>query len=133
MTVLIVDGDTPTRKRLQRLLNTEGAETNTASNINDGLLRARDWQPAVIVVSPRFSHYRSNGIAAIGDFRRASPRSEVIVLVDEFDQSDAQRALASGAFGYLKAGDDVALQQIVVGARLQIPTSFWAVTSSLLH
>lgn len=49
-TVLVIDDDRDIRETLQEILETEGYEVKTARNGADGLARARELRPALILL-----------------------------------------------------------------------------------
>jgi DNA-binding NarL/FixJ family response regulator len=90
----------------------------TAATIGDGLLRASEWQPSVILCDVYFDDGGRTGIDAIPDFRTACPRATIVIFTAAFREEDAMRALGLGAAAYLEKGDLRRLKKHLLAARL---------------
>jgi ActR/RegA family two-component response regulator len=127
MTVLIVDDDEVYLRSVKRRLK---GVVQCENSIERGLRKAREWQPAVIVLDVHFKEEQLLGLDYIREFMAASPRAQVIVTSAIYDEKDAVAALELGAFSYAEKGDVAALRGLAEVARTRVGNVFVPVVSS---
>ncbi|MBN9517316.1 response regulator [bacterium] len=99
--VLIVDDSQPNAELLEAHLDGSGFDTRIASNGEDALVAAREWQPDVIlldVMMPRLSGFE------VCERLRADPATHGVgvLMVTALDQpSDVDRAVAVGTDDFI--------------------------------
>jgi two-component system response regulator NreC len=101
ITVVLVDDHAVVRGALRALLEGQAdlAVVGEAADIAGGRAAVAEKQPQVLVLDVNLP----DGLAvdAVSELRKASPRTEIVLLTMERDLSLARRALEAGAKGYL--------------------------------
>lgn len=111
MTALILDDDPVTRRTLIRRLP---FETRAAAYVEEALVLAHKWLPAVILVDVNLGPGIS-GLDAIELLRDVSPASQIIVMSGLESVADRDVALAMGA-RYVAKKDPVLLGGVALAA-----------------
>jgi len=100
-------------------------EPHEASNLDDGIERAREIQPEVLLLDVRFEGPWRTGIDAIGDFRQVAPSCQIIVMTALPNAYDEALATAAGAVAYV-AKDVASVSLLTLAARGSSSTSIRA-------
>jgi len=100
MRILVVDDEANLRRMLRALLTEEGWAVEEAASAEQGLLRAREAQPDVILLDLVLPG--RSGLDALPDFQEVSPGTPVVMMSGEANLSDAVRATREGAFHFLE-------------------------------
>lgn len=130
MPTLIVDDDRNVRIELQKAVD---GESYPASCVEEGLVLAQLYQPAVILLDVLYRGRERTGIDEIERFRRASPRSQIIVMTGQYFEDDEDRAKAAGAFAYFEKGGKLSvLRGLMLAARRLAPPRLVPLPSALL-
>ena len=109
-TVLLVDDHALFRAGLRSRLEQESdiVVVGEAATAEDAVVKARALQPALVVLDLVLP--RRSGTEAIGDLKKVSPDSNVIVVSSQTSPSAVRAALSAGAAGYVpKRAADVEL------------------------
>ncbi|MBV9120182.1 MAG: response regulator transcription factor [Chloroflexi bacterium] len=96
--VLVVDDEANIRNSVSRGLQAQGYVVETAVDGEDGVLKARTWDPDVVLMD--LAMPRKNGLSAIEEIRRWSTLP-IIVLSVMGEEVEKVRALDAGADDYL--------------------------------
>ena len=76
--ILIVDDEFLIRYTLEEGLRDRGHETQSAENVEEGLLKARKFHPDVVLLDNLLEH--SVGMDEIATFKAADPQIQVILM-----------------------------------------------------
>jgi two-component system, NtrC family, response regulator AtoC len=99
MTVLIIDDEQGLRHTVSLILGEEGFRTHTASDGEDGLARAIELKPDIILCDVRMP--RLGGIEFLERYRAAGGTALVIVMTAYGSMEIAIEAMKKGAYDYL--------------------------------
>jgi CheY-like chemotaxis protein len=98
--ILIVDRNLSTLTSLDSLLTREGYRVTTCSSSAEAL-KAVAGQKLDLVIAGRAGPER-NGAALVSRFKRVSPSTNVLLLMESNDDSVVTDAIAAGADGLLR-------------------------------
>ena len=110
MTTLIVDDDINIKAKLQRFIP---GETRWSSNLAEGLIEAGNWLPSTILLDVYFRWSLQTGIDMLPMFKKASPKSHIIIITSCFVPELEWVSLRNGAFAFHEKGDGEALRVAV--------------------
>jgi two-component system response regulator AtoC len=100
MTVLIIDDEPGLRQTVSLILSHEGYEVHTASDGEEGLARALDVQPDIILCDVRMP--RLSGLEFLEKYRTANGTAMVIVMTAYGGIEMAIQAMKKGAYDYIQ-------------------------------
>lgn len=126
MRILLIEDHPIVRAGCRRMLQTkDDVEVQEAATAADGLRIVREFLPDIIVLDLNLPDV--NGLSLLAALVSAAPERKIIVFSMYDDPAFAQRALESGAKGYITKNDDpdVLLQAIetVAGGGLFLTAS----------
>lgn len=98
--ILIIDDDKALCQSLKILLQGKDNEVAVVHTIKDGLDKSEISKPAIILLDMHLPD--DDGIETIPDFLHISPLSVLIIMTGDPDNMAATRAMALGAFDYLR-------------------------------
>src|SRR5688572_21542400 len=99
MTVLIIDDEPGLRQTVSLILADEGYEVHAASDGEEGLAKALEVQPDVVLCDVRMP--RLSGIEFLEKYRAANGTAMVIVMTAYGGMETAIQAMKKGAYDYL--------------------------------
>lgn len=101
----MVDDDSLISNLYQKAFTLEGYEVEIASNGEDGLNKARQWGPSLVLLDIRMP--KMNGIQVLQALKadQATNKIPVVILTNQTNESIANEALAKGAAKYITKGD----------------------------
>ncbi len=99
MRILVVDDDAGLRRSTSLLLADEGHQVETAAHGREGLERARDFDPELILVDVRMPVM--DGMAFLETYRTEGGGAPVIVTTAYGSMELAVKAMKRGAYDYL--------------------------------
>lgn len=97
--ILIIEDERPMRTALADLLASEGHRVLTAADGEQGLLRAREEQPDLILLDVMMP--RLDGFALAAELRRLGRLTPILMLTAKGQVDDRVRGLDAGADDYL--------------------------------
>ena len=100
MIVLIIDDEPGLRQTVSLILADEGYEVHTASDGEEGLARAIEVQPDIILCDVRMP--RLTGIEFLEKYRTANGTAMVIVMTAYGGMEMAIQAMKKGAYDYIQ-------------------------------
>jgi CheY-like chemotaxis protein len=103
--ILIVEDDALISRMYQKILSTDGYKVEVAINGEEGLQKAREIKPTLILLDIMMP--KLNGLDMLKDLK-AIPETEkipVVILTNLNGMADAERALAEGAVKYIVKSD----------------------------
>jgi two-component system, NtrC family, response regulator AtoC len=100
MKVLIIDDEPGLRHTVSLILNDEGYQTAVSADGEDGLARAVEWSPDVILCDVRMP--RLGGIEFLDRYRAAQGSAMVIVMTAYGSMELAIKAMKKGAYDYIQ-------------------------------
>jgi two-component system, NtrC family, response regulator AtoC len=100
MKVLIIDDEPGLRQTVSLILADEGYEVQVASDGEDGLARALELKPDIILCDVRMP--RLGGLEFLDRFRAAKGSAMVIMMTAYGSMELALQAMKSGAYDYLQ-------------------------------
>lgn len=103
--ILIVDDEFLIRYTLEEGLRDRGHETQSAENVEEGLLKARKFHPDVVLLDNLLEH--SVGMDEIATFKAADPKIQVILMTAYGSVSQAVEAVKRGAYDYILKPFDI--------------------------
>jgi len=104
--VLLVDDEEPLVKNMARILKFRGFEVTIALSGHEGLEAVKNAGGFDVVVLD-IKMPGMDGIEALGEIKKLSPDTEVIMLTGHASLSSGARALRKGAYDYLMKPCDV--------------------------
>jgi two-component system response regulator AtoC len=99
MNVLIIDDEPGLRQTVSLILKEEGYQVSTASDGEEGLTRALELRPDIILCDVRMP--RLNGLEFLDKYREADGQGMVIVMTAYGGIELAIQAMKKGAYDYL--------------------------------
>jgi CheY-like chemotaxis protein len=99
MTVLIIDDEPGLRQTVSLILNEEGYQTHTAADGEDGLARALELKPDIILCDVRMP--RLGGLEFLEKYRASGGAGMVIMMTAYGGTELAIQAMKAGAYDYL--------------------------------
>ncbi len=99
MTILIIDDEPGLRQTVSLILAEEGYQVHTASDGEEGLARARELDPDLILCDVRMP--RLPGLEFLDKFRAENGRGMVVVMTAYGGLELAVEAMKHGAYDYL--------------------------------
>src|SRR4051812_38981588 len=99
--VLIVDDEPNIRRMVGALLTSEGYEVRDAAEGVEGLARAAENAPDVVLLDLMIPG-ELDGLATLAQLRKSSPDTPVIMMSGKAGLSDAVQATKLGAFNFLE-------------------------------
>lgn len=103
--ILIVDDEFLIRYTLEEGLRDRGHETQSAENVEEGLLKARKFHPDVVLLDNLLEH--NVGMDEIATFKAADPQIQVILMTAYGSVSQAVEAVKRGAYDYILKPFDI--------------------------
>ena len=103
--ILIVDDEFLIRYTLEEGLRDRGHETQSAENVEEGLLKATKFHPDVVLLDNLLEH--SVGMDEIATFKAADPQIQVILMTAYGSVSQAVEAVKRGAYDYILKPFDI--------------------------
>lgn len=103
--ILIVDDDTASCRTLELHFNSQGHESRSAHNVNDGLVLAGDFNPEIIVLDIRMPG--RSGLEGLPDFKERCPLAAVIIITAYHDMDSTIQAMQRGADDYIHKPIDI--------------------------
>jgi two-component system, NtrC family, response regulator AtoC len=100
MTVLIIDDEPGLRQTVSLILADEGYEVHTASDGEEGLARALEVQPDLILCDVRMP--RLTGLEFLEKYRASNGTAMVIVMTAYGGMEMAIQAMKKGAYDYIQ-------------------------------
>jgi two-component system, NtrC family, response regulator AtoC len=100
MTVLIIDDEPGLRQTVSLILADEGYEVHTASDGEEGLARALEVQPDMILCDVRMP--RLTGLEFLEKYRESTGTGMVIVMTAYGGMEMAIQAMKKGAYDYIQ-------------------------------
>ena len=100
MTVLIIDDEPGLRQTVSLILADEGYEVHTASDGEDGLARALELHPDIILCDVRMP--RLTGLEFLDKYRGQEGSAMVIVMTAYGGMEMAIQAMKKGAYDYIQ-------------------------------
>lgn len=100
-TVLVIEDEAPLRANLVRILSAEGHQVLTAADGDEGIRRAREGKPDLVicdVLMPRLDGY---GVLASLRSQPETATTPFVFLTASADKEDLERGLKSGANDYV--------------------------------
>jgi CheY-like chemotaxis protein len=99
--VLVIEDEAPLRANLVRILSAEGHEVASAADGDEGLRRARDVRPELVICDILMP--RVDGYAVLAGLRSQPETAGIpfIFLTASADKDDLARGLQSGANDYV--------------------------------
>src|SRR5579875_1758862 len=104
MRILLIEDHPIVRAGCRRLLQEGGMEIDEAATIADGLRKADELSPDIIVLDLKLPD--GTGLDLLGRLSAARPGRTIIVFSMYEDPAFAARALEAGAGGYMTKNDD---------------------------
>jgi two-component system, NtrC family, nitrogen regulation response regulator GlnG len=119
--VLVIDDDESVRYSFQRVFSADDVTVVTAKTADEGLCRARELDPDVVVLDLQLPD--RSGLDVFADLRRQAPKLPVIFITAHGTTQTAIEAMKNGAFDYLIKPVDLdrlsqILQRAIAAARL---------------
>ena len=99
MTILVIDDEPGLRQTVSLILSEEGYEVQTASDGEDGLARALEWRPDIVLCDVRMP--RLGGLEFLERYRAARGEALVIMMTAYGGTEQAIQAMKQGAYDYL--------------------------------
>lgn len=97
--ILIVDDDLEIRENLAEILQGANYNIGTASTAQDGINKVKNGHYDIILLD--FMMPGMNGIEALSEFKRVSPKSKVIMITAFATIDNAVEAIKRGASDYI--------------------------------
>ncbi|MEO5511849.1 MAG: sigma-54 dependent transcriptional regulator [Longimicrobiales bacterium] len=99
MTILVIDDEPGLRQTVSLILSEEGYEVQTASDGQEGLARALEWRPDIVLCDVRMP--RLGGTEFLEKYR-ASRGEELVIMMTAYGGTEqAIAAMKQGAYDYL--------------------------------
>ncbi|MEZ6088417.1 MAG: sigma-54 dependent transcriptional regulator [Pirellulaceae bacterium] len=98
-TVLVVDDEPSICWALRKMLTADQLDVVTASNAEDGLLLAKQFQPDMIILDVRLP--KEDGLTALPKFKEITADAPVLIITAFGDLETAVAAVKKGATDYL--------------------------------
>jgi two-component system nitrogen regulation response regulator GlnG len=98
-TLLVIDDEESVRYSFRRVFGNEGVAVLTAATAADGLARAREHNPDVVVLDLQLPD--KSGLAVFEEMRAAAPTRPVVFVTAHGTTQTAIEAMKGGAFDYL--------------------------------
>ncbi len=99
MKVLVIDDDSGLRRTVSLLLEDEGHVVETAADGDEGLQKAIDWEPDLVLTDIRMPGL--DGIGLLERLQEAGSGAQVIVMTAYGSQDLAVEAIRKGAWDYI--------------------------------
>jgi two-component system response regulator AtoC len=99
MTILVIDDEPGLRQTVSLILSEEGYDVQTATDGEEGLTRALEWEPDVILCDVRMP--RLAGLDFLSRYRAAGGDALVIMMTAYGGTEQAIEAMKQGAYVYL--------------------------------
>ena len=99
MTILIIDDEPGLRQTVSLILGEEGYDVQVASDGEEGLARALELRPEIILCDVRMP--RLNGIQFLERYRAANGEALVVVMTAYGSMDLAIEAMKKGAYDYI--------------------------------
>ncbi|MEN8258514.1 MAG: sigma-54 dependent transcriptional regulator [Thermodesulfobacteriota bacterium] len=98
--ILVVDDDPGIIKLLEGFLSHHGHTVAAANNLSAGLAAAQKGSFAAILLDVYMPD--GNGLDFLPQFRAVSSHPEILIMTGQGDQDGAEKAIKSGAWGYVE-------------------------------
>ncbi len=98
--IFIVDDDIMLQQMLVRQLQSSGHRTDCASTLTEGLQQVLSGKYDIVLLDVQLPD--GNGLEYIPRFKNASSSPEVIIITGKGDKDGAEKAIVSGAWGYIE-------------------------------
>ena len=122
-TVLVIEDEAPLRANLVRILSAEGFQVVTAADGDEGLARAREVGPDLVICDILMP--RMDGFSVLAALRSGPATAAIpfIFLTASADKDDLARGLRSGANEYVTKPFKIADLLAAVRRRLPPPVA----------
>lgn len=100
-TLLVIEDEAPLRANIVRLLTAEGYRVVTAADGDEGIRRAREHQPDLVICDILMPLVDGYGVLATLRSRPETAATPFIFLTASADKEDLERGLQSGANDYV--------------------------------
>jgi len=98
--ILVVDDEDSIRHFVSRSLKDDGYHVRSAGTAEDARAAFTDETPDLVILDMKLG--QDDGLELLGDFKRSSPETVVIVITAFGETETAVRAMSLGAFYFLK-------------------------------
>ncbi len=98
--IFIVDDDVMLQQMLIRQLQLSGHQTNCADTLSKGLEQVLSGAYDIVLLDVQLPD--GNGLEYIPNFKDAASSPEVIIITGKGDKNGAEKAIVSGAWGYIE-------------------------------
>ena len=118
-TLLVIEDEEPLRANLVRILSAEGYQVITAADGEEGIRRAREGRPDLVIcdiLMPRVDGY---GVLATLRSRPETAATPFVFLTASADKDDLERGLKSGANDYVTKPFKIA--ELLAAIKRQLP------------
>lgn len=103
--ILIVDDDMASCKTLQLHLRSQGYQVEIAHSVEDGLVRTRQFVPAMVILDIRMPG--RSGLEGLPEFKSLVPNARVIMITAFHDMESTIEAMQKGADEYIHKPIDI--------------------------
>lgn len=125
MRIMIIDDDPTTFNTLEKSLEKNGHEVIWASSGKKGLEKLKEEHPDVVFLEPQLP---DDGLAVLRKIKRHNPSTVVVALTAFATVDAAVKAMASGAFDYVRKPLEPAELQSCVLSILKKVNNSWRPT-----
>lgn len=115
--LLVVDDDQAICRMLELHFQAEGHQVATAHSVDEGLQRARQCEPELIILDIRMSG--KSGLEGLLEFKSLAPEARVIMITAFHDMESTIQAMQGGADDYIHKPIDLAQIDEAVGKALR--------------
>ncbi len=98
--ILVIDDDLILSKMLVDQMLSVGHQAEAANTLNDGLKKCLSGAYDVVLLDVQLPD--GNGLENLGKFKRSSSSPEVIIITGQGEADGAEKAVLSGAWGYIE-------------------------------
>jgi CheY-like chemotaxis protein len=120
-TLLVIEDEAPLRANLVRLLTAEGYRVVTAADGDEGIRRAREHQPDLVICDILMPLVDGYGVLATLRSRPETAATPFIFLTASADKEDLERGLQSGANDYVTKPFKIA--DLLAAIRRRLPAA----------
>ena len=118
-TLLVIEDEAPLRANIVRLLTAEGYRVITAADGDEGIRRAREERPDLVICDILMPLVDGYGVLATLRSRPETAATPFIFLTASADKEDLARGLQSGANDYVTKPFKIA--ELLAAIRRRLP------------